>query len=234
MRHDGTIAVVSGEAHVWPSFSTSLAALAQAHPRAKFVMKLGTNIAQGRNQCLREMAGDWLWFIDTDMVFPPDTLERLLNCQRDIVQGLVLLRHPPHFPVVYRLGEDGGLKQAVLNRQPPGLIEVDAVGTGGTLIRRRVRDSVADPWFEVGTIKGDELGEDLCFSSKARKAGFKMWVDLRVPIGHLTPTAIWPHYTTDAGWLTAYKLTTGEALFRAAASATDAEPAPQAAPKALP
>lgn len=218
MRFDGTIAFLSGEGHVWPQFSACLAGLMTHHPKAMLLHLVGTNIAQGRNRALRDMRGDWLWFIDTDMVFAPDTLDRLLLKGVDLVQPLCLLRHPPHYPVLYgELPEEPGvLKQAVLRTIQPSMVQVPAIGTGGMLLRRRVRDALADPWFEVGKIKPDELSEDLIFCRKATAAGFKCWADLTTAIGHLTPAAIWPVYK-DGRWQTSYKLTTGDPVQRSAA-----------------
>jgi len=47
-------------------------------------LQLGTtNVAHGRNQIVRifldESPADWLWFVDTDMEFEPDTLDRLIE-----------------------------------------------------------------------------------------------------------------------------------------------------------
>ena len=56
-----------------------------------------TNVAHGRNQIVRQFLDlpgkpDWLWFIDTDMDFGPDTLDRLVESadpvSRPILGGL--------------------------------------------------------------------------------------------------------------------------------------------------
>lgn len=213
----GTIAFVSPEAHVWPAFAACLARLTQRHPRAFLIHVTGTNIAHARNMAVREMQGDWIWFIDTDMTFDPATLERLLAWGEDVVQPLVLLRHQPHYPVAYRLGEDGAIKQIILNDQTPGLLEVHAVGTGGTLFRRKALEKVPDPWFELGRLRPDELGEDMWLSRKLREAGVKMWCDLTTPTGHLTAHGVWPKVGETGWWETALIPTAGPAIVISAA-----------------
>jgi hypothetical protein len=82
---------------------------------------------------------------------------------------------------------------------------VAAAGTGGMLVRRKVFEALPRPWFEVGQLRTDSLGEDLWFCKKAGERGFEVWVDWETQMGHLTPAAVWPVHTGE-GWRTGYHL----------------------------
>ncbi len=153
----------------------------------------------------------WLFFMDSDMDFPSRALIRLLRHDVDIVGGLYFLREPPFNPVAYRVDEQasrekGGhyyswIAQEVLDylnehrhdapvtgsgcREIPKdgkeLRQVDGIGTGCMLIRRRVLEKVPPPWFSYS----EGGSEDLFFCRRAIEAGFKVHVDLGVICGHL-------------------------------------------------
>lgn len=192
---DGTIVYCSREDSIQPRFALDLTILAQRHPGCKVTHILTNDIANGRNQAVLDAEGEWVWFVDTDMCFAPTTLERLLTHNVDVVQALVLKRHPPHEPLVW---EDGPTMQNKYPRGRPRLIEVQSCGAGGTLYRRKIFETIPGPWFEgiLGT-------EDTTFAAKIKAAGFKLHVDMQTPMGHLTPMVIWPTYI-NGSWKIRY------------------------------
>jgi hypothetical protein len=206
----GTIVYCSREDHIPPPFAKALAQLAQRHPDAKIEQMVSNDIADARNQAVLQAEGDWLWFIDTDMLFAPTTLERLLAHQVDVVQVFCLKRHPPHEPLVYELEDGNGTTGAVLKgRMPVGpayLKEVPSCGAGGTLYRKRVFETLPGPWF-VG-ICGTE---DTSFALRMRLAGFRLWVDLATPAYHLTPVLVSPH-PVGTSWQIRYTFMNGQHL----------------------
>ncbi len=197
----GTVAYCSREDHSAPLFASFLAQLAQRHPDAKILPIITNDVASGRNHAVLQAEGDWLWFIDTDMAFAADTLDRLLAHDVDIVQVLCLMRHPPHEPVLW-------LHDAVEKVSAPSgfprLVEVQSLGAGGTLYRKRVFEAMPGPWFEgiLGT-------EDTHFAQKAKAAGFTLHVDLATPVGHTTPMIVWPEYR-QGQWNIRYDLMNGK------------------------
>jgi glycosyltransferase involved in cell wall biosynthesis len=201
----GTIAYCAREDHTYPLFAAALARLAQRHPDAQIVSMIGNDIADSRNKAVLQAGGDWIWFIDTDMLFAPETVDRLLAHDVDVVQVLCLKRHPPHEPIVWE-------SSAVhLNHAPDGtprLVEVQSLGAGGTLYRRCVFESIPGPWFE------GVLGrEDTCFAQKVKAAGVRLYVDLATPVGHTTPIVVWPHYDLASGqWLVRYDAMNGHSV----------------------
>ena len=199
----GTIAFCSREDHVPPMFAACLARLAARHPDAKLLHLIGNDIADQRNKAVLQSEGDWLWFIDTDMIFAPEILERLLSHEVEFVQVLCMMRHPPHVPLLY---EENEFKRNLAPVGPPRLVEVKSLGAGGTLYRKVLFETIPHPWFEgvIGT-------EDTNFAQKARQAGFKLYVDLASPVGHLTPMIVWPHYA-DGIWSTRYDAMNGQSV----------------------
>lgn len=130
---------------------------------------------------------DYVLFIDSDMVFPPDVLPRLLAHDKDIVSGMAFQRKPPYAPCFYeilKLGEPGETTAVPFKQYPRGLIEVQGVGMGCTLIKTEVLQAVYDggnPCFEP--MRG--YGEDLTFCLRARHLGYKIYTDTNLQIGHI-------------------------------------------------
>ena len=122
-------------------------------------------------------------FLDTDQVYHNhDLIMRLLDHDEDIVGGKVHRRYPPFEPILNvdqkHVGEE------VIERG--GLVEVDATGTGCLMIKTDVLRHIPKPWFEfVEKPDGGHIGEDISFCNKAREAGYSIYVDCDVTIGHL-------------------------------------------------
>jgi hypothetical protein len=195
-----TVATISGDFPRYHQFYTSLQRLL-VPVGSSFKTVFGNGFASLRNTCIKEMdpEAEWIWFIDDDHPFDANVLLDLLKNDVDIVQPLVLTRKPPHWPYVYRYLGDGAFSNYMMDELPTeGLFEADAVGTGGMLIRRKVFEAVADPWFEEGKTAKDAIGEDLYFCLKAREAGFKVYVDCSVRMGHMCMGAVWPHVEQGA------------------------------------
>jgi GT2 family glycosyltransferase len=123
-----------------------------------------------------------LLFIDDDMVFPPDTLKRLLSHQKEIVGVVYHSRMFPPTPVV--VTEEG---QTVKVDGLEPLIKCGHVGGGVMLIDLEVFKKIERPWFTTKTHENGFtiMGEDAWFCSQARKAGYTIWCDTTLQIGHL-------------------------------------------------
>jgi len=78
----------------------------------------------------------------------------------------------------------------------PSLVEVGACGDGCLLLRRLVLEAIPAPRWEF---RG-ELNHDLVFSGKIRQAGFQIYADLNVRVGHVLPITAWPQRTDDGTW----------------------------------
>jgi hypothetical protein len=152
-----------------------------------------------------ELEYDFIVWIDSDMVFTPEQIIRLIGHNVDIVSGMCL-RGPNNFAMGYYGKNDDGyffssLKlfsmetgQPVLERwmeeyqQENGLCSLDYCGMAFVVIKKGIYESIDNPWYRT-TIVNDGVSdtfasEDVGFCCRAREAGFKIWADPYVHIGH--------------------------------------------------
>ena len=133
-------------------------------------------------------------FMDTDQVYrTADIIPRLLEHDKDIVGGKVHRRYHPFEPILQR----GGLHVPDDEILKGGLIPVDSTGAGCLAINLDVFVELDKPWFKTVTDEEGEVevGEDVHFCRKAKKAGFEIFVDCDVKIGHLTTWEVdWETY----------------------------------------
>lgn len=141
-------------------------------------------VAQARNNGVehaREFGADYLLFLDSDMVFPPTVLLRLVLHRKDIVGATYTRRVAPFDALGSKLAE----QPAVLSGD---LLEMHRIPTGCLLINMQVFNKLAEPYFRFDTDdKGQIVGEDYVFCDRAREAGFRIWCDafLSREIGHI-------------------------------------------------
>ena len=159
--------------------------------QGKIAIQCSLYVENGRNElALNFLAskGEWLWIVDTDVAFPPDTLGKLLDAthggDRKIVAAAYWTLGPKGTPVTSWLDEEFKHHYSMPGS---GLVELGACGLGCTLIHRQVLDDIAelprdpmDPWVwfgrdesEVGGLQ--RCGEDVSFCIRARRAGHKTW-----------------------------------------------------------
>lgn len=134
-----------------------------------------------------------LMFIDTDMTFPADGVQRLLAHDKDIIGGSYNLRRPGEPTSTVKQ-----LDRSATTLDMTRLQRVRAVGTGFMLIRldavKRIdapsggTDSAGEPmpplWFYFDH-SGEWVGEDVYFCDLARKSGIDVWCDPTIPLGHI-------------------------------------------------
>jgi hypothetical protein len=125
-----------------------------------------------------------LLFLDSDMSFPPDTLDRLIAHDKDIVAANYVMKEHPARPVSTGL-DDMRCSSIIIDEKTfvatpkRGLESVKAVGFGCCLIRTNVIRSLPQPWFDMRW--SDEYqafqGEDASFCMNAIKRGFQVFID---------------------------------------------------------
>lgn len=160
------------------------------------------NVSSARNGIVRnfldQTQAEWLWMVDADMSFKPDALERLLadadEKRAPIVGGLCFgVDNDQLFPTLYDLTarEDGEPQMVRYHEWPEdAMFQVTATGAACLLIHRSVLQSMRDahpepyPWFCEGTLGGAPMGEDIAFCLRAGVAGFPIYVNTAVEIGH--------------------------------------------------
>lgn len=165
-------------------------------------------LAEARNAAVEtflESAAEWLLWVDTDMGFAPDSLDRLLAvadpAEHPIVGGLCFRLHEGEpdgmggwrtepQPTLYRWTEVDGEEGFELHLDyPDGLVEVDATGSAFILIHRDVLVKVGRDWYSRLPVEpGELLSEDLSFCRRVTGLGFPVLVDTRVKTTHLKYT----------------------------------------------
>ena len=168
----------------------------------------------GRNEVARafldKSEAEWLFFIDSDMGFAPDTVDRLVASAdpetRPVVGGLAFAqksagpgpigaRRFRANPTLYRAAEvDNRIGFVPMFDYPPDqLVEVQATGAACLLIHRtvleRVRSEYGDRWFSfIEVPKGEhgftEFGEDMSFCLRLVAQDIPIWVDTGVKTTH--------------------------------------------------
>lgn len=172
---------------VHADFALSLAGLCHAVGplRLTVINTKSSIVAVARNNGVaraQEAKADYLLFLDSDMVFPRETLIRLLKHMQDIVGATYSKRLPP-YPIL------GTALSGQSLGEHPDLVEMERIPTGCLLIRMSVFDTLKKPYFrfEYNETNGNITGEDYTFCDRVREAGFRIWCDaaLSKEIGHI-------------------------------------------------
>lgn len=152
----------------------------------------GNNIAGMRNNIVKaalKNACSHLIMMDTDQIYPHETITRLLEHRLPIVGCKIHRRYPPFDPLMFSGEPHKYLNIDDDDYEPGALVKVDATGTGCVLFDMRVFQDIPAPWFaeEINPETGEvETGEDFYFCQKAREHGFDIYVDTSLNVGHLS------------------------------------------------
>ena len=156
---------------------------------------------------LDKQRAPWLFMCDTDMVFKPDTIDRLIAAadpvERPVLGALAFSQNAdgPPFSTMYELTErDGRLAFARYSEWPEDTcVRVSATGAACLLIHRDALEAVekhagdiAAPWFRETAIGAPLalMGEDLTFCLRCAAAGIPVHVHTGVRAGHMKTTML--------------------------------------------
>ena len=152
----------------------------------------GSLVYDARNDLVKEAIerkAKYLLFIDSDMSFEAEALQKLLDLNADIATGLYVERSGTHHrPTVYehidiRTKEHEAVKEYfdLIDRD---VFEVEGCGMGFCLIKTDVLKTVIATYGDCfQPICG--LGEDLSFCWKAKQCGFKIMCNSTFTLGHI-------------------------------------------------
>lgn len=154
--------------------------VAQADCNVSLLNIQGTLIVNQRTDLARQamaMGATHILYLDDDMRFPADTMDRLLKHKKDIVAANYPTRKFPIQPVAF--ANDTDLTRVPTNADSTGLETVSSVGMGVMLVNVEVFDKIGLPYFMIGfSPKNQEYtGEDIFFCRKARQAGYQIYID---------------------------------------------------------
>ena len=145
-----------------------------------------------RNTAVRYLLSskhDYLFFLDTDIILQSDTLIKLLDSieeKKFIISAMYVIDTLFQPAVCAKVSKDKWRWISLielLKKGKTGLVEVDGVGAGCLLIDRIVLEDIQYPWFKFS----ENYGEDLYFCSKAKRAGYKSYMNMDARVMHIKP-----------------------------------------------
>lgn len=190
----------------------------QKPPGSKIVFTQSSILPQSRDTLANTaITGGYthILFIDSDMTFPNTALHTLFKHDVDIVTGLCFARKGDHNPCIYKdinytNPTKGGNNENITieDNIDRDFFEIKACGMAFCLIKVSalldIRNKSDGDLFRYLY----SFGEDLSFCIRALKAGYKIYCDTTIPIGHVG------EYTyTKRDWL--MTLATKEAINKA-------------------
>ena len=179
-------------------FMTSLLSLRKAEGTEISVASCSLVYDARHDLALRamNMGFDRVLWLDSDMRFDPDLMERLsadLDDGHEFVSAVYFTRKTPCRPCVYgyvdtKIRTNGVMYPAAENitEIPDGIFEIAGCGFGAVMMTTDlIRQAGPLPFFpEAG------FGEDLTFCRKARAAGAKLMCDGRIQVDHIGTSII--------------------------------------------
>ena len=140
-----------------------------------------------RNSMVRRLLKDseatHLLMMDSDILPPDNVVDLMLECDSPMSAAIVPIMLAGK--IVSNIVENDRFMMHWEDRTEP--FEVDGAGAGMILIRREVFETIPWPWFryEEEESSGKRCGEDLYFSNKASKYGFKYKVHPKSTCDHI-------------------------------------------------
>lgn len=178
-------------------FMQSLATLRKVG-ECSVATQIGSLIYTSRNKLAEraiQMEADYVLWLDSDMVFQPDLLERMMDRLQkdnlDILTGLYFRRVRPFTPVLFNKLEMVGnvCNWSEFHELPDEPFEVGGCGFGCVLMNTGV---FLDVQGKFGNMFGPigNTGEDLAFCWRARECGYKIICDPSIECGHVSHIVI--------------------------------------------
>ena len=158
---------------------------------------LGGDILRGEDQkpFNGEINYTHIMWIDSDIIFKREHFDSLLKYDLDIISGIYMMKGNKYFATVKKWDEEylkeHGAFQFLTEKDiqgHKGFMEVDYTGFGFILIKRHVHEALKYPWFrpvwhQIGPCK-DFSSEDSSICKLIKDAGFQIYVDPRIRVGH--------------------------------------------------
>lgn len=150
------------------------------------LVDLGTLLPDMRNTLAKtaiEMDATHILWLDSDMIFPADTIDRLFAHSKPIVGAGYSQRKRPCKPTT---SKDG---LWLYTEDQTGIEQVDFLGMGVMLVETEVYKNLPQPWHCLGWNEDRQtmVGEDVYFCRQAAEIGATTWIDhdLTREIGHI-------------------------------------------------
>jgi len=192
-------------------FKHALAMVSYASAHGYEVSQVGvterTLIHSARNQLalgFKATDCEWAFWMDADMIFPPSTIVHLIEKAKELntkfITGVYYQRLGQHLPVLWRKNPvllDGTIAPLLTDKKdkneaylhhfivPPEKtpVKADVAGFGCIAMHREMLEKIEFPYFK--TIS-DDCSEDFYFCIKAKEAGYQLWADPSLELGHMS------------------------------------------------
>lgn len=127
---------------------------------------------------------DYLFAVDHDVTFQPDTLKKMLQHNVDMVAGIYRQRTPDQKIEIYDLGQHRMKIEELVGKD---IVQIGGCGFGCVLVKKDVLVKVGYPQFVYypALDHNNTISEDNDFCKKVTKAGFSIWCDPSILCGHL-------------------------------------------------
>lgn len=145
-----------------------------------------------------EVGAEWVMFIDSDMVFEPDVIERLLDTaikyEADLVTGLCFKRKYPTSPTICKTvywsqdpktGELDGGAETYEDYPRDSVFMIEACGLACALVKMSAIQDCANACRMSPYQPLPGLSEDYSFCFRMKQLGKKMLCDSSVRVGHI-------------------------------------------------
>lgn len=148
-----------------------------------------------RNDLVKNMKGDWLFMTDTDHVFAPDLLVRLMRMAdkygADVISGAYTFKHPPHGPVACLWPAEGAGAIPIKDwDRSADCLEMGCFGGGCLFVRRRVFSRIQAQLNEEPFDLIPGLSEDYAFCKRCQQVGIPVWWAPKIESHHCIRTLL--------------------------------------------
>lgn len=124
---------------------------------------------------------DYVWFIDSDVTFKRDTLEKLIATDADIVTGLYPYKDGNGLPIIRDLDGESVTDVSEDDKEP---FEIGRCGMGMCLIKIDVLKEILEK-CDTCFAPMLNLGEDYSFCARAHGLGYRIYANPSVRCGHV-------------------------------------------------
>ena len=169
----------------------------EASERIHYVRSTVSFHAFARNNLIDQMAGDWLVMMDTDIIFDPDIITRLIHraetYKLDVLSALYTQKSEPYVPVMYKWDKSGEKLEHIGKwEQHDGIyfIPIASAGAGCLFVRRPIFDRIRGELKEGPFDITHPFGEDHSFFLRLKKLGIQAYLDPSIEVHHLKLTPL--------------------------------------------
>jgi hypothetical protein len=137
-----------------------------------------------------KIGADYLVFIDSDQLFPPDLVRKLLVHGKEVIGCNIAVKRLPSLPTARKFVPEWPETGDIVYTRPEstGLEKIWKLGFGVMMIKASVFEKLKKPYYNFGwnEVTGF-VGEDWYFCDLLWKAGIDLWIDHDVSrtVGHV-------------------------------------------------